>query len=310
MKVWRGDPRYWGPGPATGTVLSIGVFDGIHRGHQFLLTCLGARARALADLPIGVVTFDTHPRALLNPDQAPKTLMAVSRRLEVLESMGVDQVGILPFGKIHHLEPDQFVHQVVVNGFNGRLVMVGKGFRYGAGRSGSVTSLKESGRRRGFIVEARDLFQEGSTPISSSMIRKFITQGEVAAARHLLGRPHELQPLRGVGHLKDSDLGTATADLDFDPAMAVPAPGVYAVRMIAGGRERPGICLIRRSAGTEGASGPAQIHLPDRRGLGRSENTLTVRFLERVRKLPSRTVAPSASTVLRQDISTARELLI
>ncbi len=309
MKVWRGDPRCWGPGPATGMVLSIGVFDGIHRGHQALLTGLATRARTPDDLPIGVITFDTHPRALLNPDRAPKTLMAMSRRLEVLESMGVDQVGILPFRKIHRLEPDQFVRQVVVNGFNGRLVIVGKGFRYGAGRSGSVTSLKESGRREGFTVEARDLFLEGSTPISSSMIRKFIAQGEVSTARHLLGRPHELQAPYGVDQLGNSNLGTATADLDFDPAMAVPAPGVYAVRLLAGGRERPGLCLIRRRDGTEWSGAPAQIHLPDRRGLRPREGMLTVRFLERLRGLPSRTVEPSAATVLRQDISRARDLL-
>ncbi len=309
MKVWKGDPRSWGPGPETGTALTIGVFDGIHRGHQALLTGLAGRARRMGDLPIVVVTFDIHPRALLNPDRAPKTLLAMGRRLEILESLGVDQVGVLPFRTVQPMEPDEFVRQVVVNGFNGRMVLVGEGFHYGAKRSGSVTSLAESGRTHGFIVEARNLLFEGSVPISSSRIRGFIASGAVAMAGDMLGRPHELTTAHGVDQLRVSDLGTAIADVDFGAGMAVPAPGVYAVRLVAGNRVGSGICLIRERHRTMGVGALARIHFLDRRRV-QEEGLLNVRFFERIRGVPSRNVDPSPTTVLRQDIARARDLLI
>lgn len=259
--------------------LSIGVFDGLHRGHQELLTGLASRAGAPAGLAVGVVTFDVHPRALLTPDRAPKTLMPVTRRLEILESMGVDQVGVLPFAEIQHLPPDEFVHRVVVNGFNARLVAVGHDFRYGAGREGDVAGLRESGERNGFVVEARELLRAGPVPISSSMIRDLIARGDVTTAADLLGRPHELTAPHSSGHPSRSALGTVTADLAFDPGMAVPAPGSYAARIVVGTDIHPGLCAIGSRRGTVGLPGAARVHVLDRRRAVRSGEPVTVRFV-------------------------------
>lgn len=285
--------------------LSIGVFDGLHRGHQELLAGLASQAGAPAGLPLGVVTFDVHPRALLTPDRAPKTLMPVTRRLEILESMGVDQVGVLPFANIQHLPPDEFVHRVVVNGFNARLVVVGHDFRYGAGRAGDVTGLRESGERNGFAVEARELLREGPVPISSSMIRGLIAQGDVATAADLLGRPHELTAPHPSGHPSRSGLGTVTADLDFDPAMAVPAPGSYAARIVVGTDIHPGLCVIGSRRGTEGLPVAARVHVLDRQRSVRSGEPVTVRFVGQV----CGPATGSHAVALERDIRRARRLL-
>ncbi|MCY4370223.1 MAG: hypothetical protein OXF41_12605 [bacterium] len=309
MRVWTGDPRFWGPGPASGMALSIGVFDGLHRGHQELLSGLASQAAALADLPVGVVTFDVHPRAVLAPDRAPKTLMPVPRRLEVLESMSVDQVGVLPFAEVRHLSPDEFVHRVVVNGFKARLVIVGHDFRYGVGRAGNVTSLRESGERNGFVVEARELLRAGTDPISSSMIRFRIAQGDVAAAADLLGRPHELAAPHGTDRSGRSESGTVTADLDFDPAMAVPPPGAYAVRTVIGTGIHPGLCLVGYRRGPDGQPTPARVHFVDRQPRIRPRDIVTLRFVERVRGPVSGPESSSWALVREGDILRARRLL-
>lgn len=309
MKVWRGDPRFWGPGPAGGMALTIGVFDGLHRGHQDLLSRLAARARPPSGFPIGVVTFDVHPRALLAPDQAPKTLMPVGRRLELLASMGVDQVGILPFEKVSRLAPDEFVRRVVVGGFNAHLVIVGAGFRYGAGRKGSAATLRESGERRGFAVEVRDLLRAGSIPVSSSMIRKYVARGEVAAAADLLGRPHELTATRRLGGPEASESGIPFVDVEFDQAMATPSPGVYAVRVNAGGDRLPGICLIPAGGRAGDPPPPARVHVPDRLPSFHSGPAMSVCFVDLVRGLSTGREDPARASVIRRTIRRARELL-
>ena len=309
MRVWTGDPRFWGPGPASGMALSIGVFDGLHRGHQELLAGLASRAGALADLPVGVVTFDAHPRALLTPDRAPKTLMTVTRRLEILDSMGVDQVGVLPFAQVHHLPAEEFVRRVVINGFNARLVTIGHDFRYGAGRAGDVASLRESGERNGFTVEACELLPAGSVPISASMIRDRIARGDVATAAELLGRPHELEARHAAERRLASGHGAVTAELDFDPAMAVPAPGAYAVRIVIGADTYPGMCLIGSLGGPAGLPVPARAFVLDRKGEVQSGDTVAVRFVDRVRDPASGPDLRSRAPGVERDIDRVRRLL-
>ena len=309
MKVWTGDPRFWGPGPASGMALSIGVFDGLHRGHQELLGGLASEAGAGADLAVGVVTFDVHPRALLAPDGGPKTLMPLPRRLEILETMGVDQVGVLPFANVQHLPPDEFIRLVVVGGFNARLVVVGHDFRYGAGRAGNVTSLRESGLRNGFIVVAHELLRDGSVPISSSMIRGLVARGDVAAAADLLGRPHELTAPHGADRPGKSEYGTVIAELALDPGMAFPAPGAYAVRIVIGADVHPALCLIGCRGGSEASPEPALVHVLDRRCQVPSGDVVTIRFVERIRNSGSGSDACARELTLPRDIGRARQLL-
>ena len=270
MKVWTGDPRHWGPGPVRGTALTIGVFDGVHRGHRKILENLSALAHRCGDLRTAVITFDVHPRSVVDPRRSPKMLTTIARRIEILDSMGVDEVGVLPFASIKHLPPHQFVRRVLVDGFNVRAVTVGRGFRYGAGRTGDIDSLIEAGERHGFTVEPQPLLSGGEGPISSSTIRGSIAEGDVETAADLLGRYHELE---GSVRRFESKEGLS-AVLEIDRAMAVPGPGVYTVQAVIDGRSLTGLCDTRSGAGDVSV----RIHFTNI--LEVSQEKMTVRFVE------------------------------
>ena len=273
MKVWRGDPLGWGPPPDRGSALTIGVFDGVHRGHQALLAALADRADRAGGLAKVVVTFDVHPRRFFDPAGGPAMLLPLSRRLELLAGLGLDQVGVLPFAGVRRLGPEEFIGRVVVDGFNARSVVVGEGFRYGAGRAGDVTALAASGRSNGFSVTAAPLQHAGAGPVSSSAIRRHVAAGEVTAAADLLGRPHEVTG-RVAGH--DRAGGKQVLVVEVDRSVAVPGPGVYAVKARTDGGGIGGMCSI-------GAAGAIRVHLPDLPGgLGPGER-LVVSFLECLR---------------------------
>ncbi len=273
MKIWRGDPLAWGPGPDGGTALTIGVFDGVHRGHRSLLAALSERAVRAGGLETVVVTFDVHPRRFFDPIDGPAMLVTLSRRLELLESMGVGQVGVLPFADVRHLGPEAFIGRVVSGGFDARAVVVGEDFRYGAGRAGDVAALVTSGHAHGFRVDAVRLKDGDEGPISSSTIRSHIAVGEVAAAAELLGRPHEV-----AGRPEGEDASTLAVEVDW--SMAVPGSGVYAVTVGTDDPRSPGACSI------SGAGQPLRVRMPDGRTGPIPGDHLVLSFLDRLRSAP------------------------
>lgn len=287
MKVWRGDPLAWGPGPDGGTALTIGVFDGVHRGHRTLLDALSERAVRAGGIETAVVTFDIHPRRFFDPAEGPAMLVTLPRRLELLESMGVAQVGVLPFADVRHLGPEDFIRRVVSGGFNARAVVVGEDFRYGSGRAGDVAALVASGHIHGFGVEAIRLRGGQEGPISSSTIRRRVAAGRVAAAAELLGRPHEVAG-RMAG--PDGEVDPSTPVVEVDWSMAVPGPGVYAVTVDAHGADSPGACSI-------GSTGrPLLVRLPDRLPGPIPGDHLILSFLDRLRPAPPGEHAPPRIT--------------
>ena len=280
MRVWTGDPRMWGPGPDQGTAVTIGVFDGVHRGHQAVLAGVSARALESGSLETVVVTFDVHPRSLVTPAQAPKMLTTVEHRIELLESMGIDQVGVLPFTLIRPLQPEEFV-RLVVDAFNVRAVTVGSGFRYGAGRAGNVSSLRQAGKIHGFLVEELELLEGEEGAISSSVIRRFIRDGDLAAAAVLLGRRHELRGVFRETGRQGSGSGFRTAGLQVDRSMAIPGPGVYAVSALVDGRTYRGSCEVLGRATHKGRDEVLEIHIPDPSGHLPGQE-IAVRFIKRL----------------------------
>ena len=284
MKVWTGDPRGWGPTPPGGTALTIGVFDGVHKGHQAVLGALSERADAAGDLGTVVVTFDAHPRAVLAPARAPKMLATVARRLEIFDELGIDYVGVLPFDRIRNLPAEEFVRRVVVDGLDARTVIVGRGFRYGTGRTGDVASLRAAGEAWGFAVEARPVLEGSHGPISSSFIRRCIADGDVATTGRLLGRLHELPALVTERAPEVFGHGLPTTRLEVDRSMAIPGQGLYAGWIATGDETLPALCDI----GTRTGGGPRElirVHIldPDRK-LGSRE--VAVRFAERLSDQP------------------------
>ena len=298
----------WGPGPDRGTVVAVGVFDGVHRGHQFVLAGVSDRALESGGLEKAVVTFDVHPRSLVTPARAPKMLTTVAHRVELFESMGIDQVGVLPFTLIRGFPPEEFVRRVVVDGFGARVVAVGRGFRYGVGRAGDVASLRQAGEVHGFMVEALELLEGEGGPISSSAIRDCIAEGDVAAAAGLLGRQHELRGVVMEGDRRGSWLGFPTANLEIDRSMAVPGRGVYAVRAVIGEQTHPGLCNVGARSVLGGTGELLEVHILDRSGELHGRE-IGVRFVERLREQRSTEGAERLASRIERDVARARRVL-
>ena len=288
--------------------MTIGVFDGVHRGHRALLGTLAERAGAAGNLATAVVTFDVHPRSVVVPARTPKMLATVARRLEIFEESGIDHVGVLPFGRVRHLPPEEFVRRVVVDSFNARIVVVGRGFRYGAGRTGDVAALREAGDAWGFAVEARRLLESAHGSISSSFIRRCIEDGDVVTAGRLLGRPHQLQALVAEWSPEGARYGLPAADLEVDGSMAVPGEGVYAGWVVTGDGTVPAICDIGGRSVRSASTRPVRIHLLDPGGaLGVRE--VGLRFAARLSDRSHERAGDQGRVRTERDVARALRLL-
>ena len=232
MERWRGlesVPPGWGR-----CVVTIGVFDGVHRGHQVIIGAAVERARALG-LPSVVVTFDPHPSEVVRPGSHPPLLSGQHLKAQLLEGLGVDVMCVLPFTlDFSRLAPDDFVHAVLVERLHARVVLVGENFRYGQRAAGDVASLTAAGRRFGFSVEGVPLQGSEETTWSSTYVRSCVDAGDVEGAAAALGRDHRIDGVVVRGDQRGRDLGYPTANLQPLAHSAVPADGVYAGRLIRG----------------------------------------------------------------------------
>lgn len=242
MKVMHGDPATWdAAGPH---VVTIGVFDGVHRGHCHVIE-LAKVAAARLGISSGLITFDRHPLTVLAPEHAPLLLTSFGQRLELFEQSGLDTIGVLPFGDaVRTLSPEDFVMRVIVEGFGARLVVVGEDFRFGQDRAGNVEVLALMGAEMGFGVEPVTLLNDEG-PLSSSRIRALIAEGEVGAATEALGRRFELLGRVVSERGQDGRTGLPVANLVVSQGLAVPGNGVYAVRAsFHDCRDLPGLVYI------------------------------------------------------------------
>ena len=226
METWRGidaTPEGW---PAS--VVAIGVFDGVHRGHAALVRT-AAKAAAEREARCVVVTFDPHPTAVVAPHAVPAQLSSVERRIELLGVLGVDAVCVLPFTKeLSQLSPDYFVRHVLVGGLHAKAVVVGENFRFGHKAAGDVKRLAELGEAFGFEVLAQTLTADDEA-FSSTRVRRLVAEGDVAGAAEVLGRDFGIEGtiVHGAGR-GGTALGFPTANLAHAAGTAVPADGVYA----------------------------------------------------------------------------------
>ena len=218
-----------------GSVVSIGVYDGVHLGHRSLIQRVRAMAAQL-DAATAVVTFDPHPASVVRPESAPKLLTDLPQRLELLEAAGVDTTVVITFDKAASQEsPEHFVRRVLVGCLHARAVVVGHDFHFGHGRRGNVPFLQRMGADHGFDVLGISLVADGGNEaVSSTRIRKLLTEGSVEEAATLLGRPHEVRGTVEHGDARGRDLGFPTANVAVPAAMCLPADGIY-----AGWYERP-----------------------------------------------------------------------
>lgn len=209
------------------SAVTIGKFDGVHRGHRAVLDHLIAEAEGRRTV---AVTFDRHPAAVLKPETAPETLLSVAQKTEALIGAGVDLVVVLPFTpEFAALTADEFVDQVLVRGLHAERVLVGSDFRYGARGAGTVETLTTAGEHAGFSVAlVDDVCELDGTRVSSTGIRRLLEAGRLEEATEALGRPHRIRSLVVPGHQRGRVLGYPTANLARDAEGCIPADGVYA----------------------------------------------------------------------------------
>jgi riboflavin kinase/FMN adenylyltransferase len=219
------------PTSVKGTAVTVGTFDGVHRGHQDVLARLVERARS-AGLPSLLVTFEPHPLEVVNPAAAPLLLSTRHERLEVLATTGLDYVAILDFdAALAALPADEFVDRVLLGTFRLRRLLIGHDHGFGRGREGDVETLRQLGALRDFGVEVVPPVRtaEGA-PISSSVIRRAVAAGDLAAAAAALGRPYSVSGPVVPGEGRGRTLGYRTLNVEPEsPRKLLPADGVYAV---------------------------------------------------------------------------------
>jgi riboflavin kinase/FMN adenylyltransferase len=230
VERWRGvDSR---PGDWPGAVVTIGVFDGVHRGHQVIIDTAVAAAHSTG-LPSVALTFDPHPTEVLRPGTHPAVLTGIPHKAELVAARGIDVLCLLPFTlEFSKLDPDQFVRQVLVDELAARHVVIGANFRFGARAAGDVEELAKLGERYGFATQAVPLATDHGARFSSTAIRALVAAGDVEAAALELGRDHRVTGIVVRGDARGRELGYPTANLDTIPYAAVPGDGVYAGRFL------------------------------------------------------------------------------
>lgn len=215
------------------TAITVGTFDGVHRGHQDVFSRLVRRARALG-VPSLLVTFDPHPLEVVNPAAAPPLLTVGDEKLEVLAESGVDYVAVLPFTRdLARLEAAEFVDQILISRFRMHDLLMGHDHGFGRNRGGDVNTMRELGRIRGFDVDVVPPVTVGDgPPISSTAIRRAVAGGDLPRAKAALGRAYAVGGRVTHGDKRGRLLGYPTINVPLpSPRKLLPPQGVYAVRV-------------------------------------------------------------------------------
>jgi riboflavin kinase/FMN adenylyltransferase len=213
-------------------VVTIGVFDGVHRGHQAIIGRAVDIARERG-VPSVLLTFVPHPSEVVRPGSHPPVLTTMVRRAELVEGMGVDVFCALPFTlEFSQMAPAEFAHLVLVEKLHASGVVVGENFHFGHKAAGDVALLQQLGTTFGFTAEGVQLLRSGDTPLSATYVRSCVQAGDLAGAAEALGRPHRVDGIVERGDQRGRELGFPTANLRTEQWTAVPADGVYAGRVV------------------------------------------------------------------------------
>jgi riboflavin kinase/FMN adenylyltransferase len=241
VQRWHGldaVPSGWGH-----CVVTIGVFDGVHRGHADIIGKAVALARERG-VPSVLMTFVPHPSEVVRPGTHPPVLTTIVRRAELVEELGVDVFCALPFTlDFSRMPPDEFVHEALVARLHASGVVVGANFRFGHKAAGDVALLQQLGSRWGFTAHGITLLTDDGTTLSATYVRSCVQAGDMRAAAAALGRPHRIDGVVERGDQRGRKLGYPTANVRTDEWAAVPADGVYAGRVFRldeWGRTLPG----------------------------------------------------------------------
>ncbi|MCO7195238.1 bifunctional riboflavin kinase/FAD synthetase [Pseudonocardia sp. McavD-2-B] len=306
MQRWRGleaVPPGWGR-----CVVTVGVFDGVHRGHRQLIARAVERAHERG-LPAVVVTFDPHPAELIRPGTHPARLSTLDRRAELVAEAGADVFCVIPFTEaLSRMAPAGFAHEVLVDRLHAAVVVVGSNFTFGHRAEGDVGTLAELGRRFGFACEALDLVSDHDVTFSSTYIRSCIDAGAVRDAAHALGRWHRVDGVIVHGHKRGRDLGYPTANVASPPHTAIPADGVYAGWFRISDRRLMGAVSVGTNPTFSGRVRTVEVYVLDV-----DENfyghEVGVEFVERLRGQEHYDGIEALVAQMGRDVATCREIL-
>ncbi len=304
------------------TVVSIGNFDGVHRGHRAALTRLVAEARHRKAKAVAI-TFEPHPIEVLYPQRAPSRLTDLAGRLDLMAATGLDATLVMPFTReLAAMTPREFVERVLLVGLRATAVVVGNDIRFGVRNSGDLTTMHELGQDLGFDVV---VLHDVTGPIhgeprsgrrwSSSWARELVSAGDVSGAADVLGRPHRVSGEVVHGDHRGRELGFPTANLGPDSVGLVPADGVYAGWLVRLDREDPADRVLPAavSIGTnptfEGTHRRVEAYVLDRTDLDLYGERVALEFVERLRDTLT---FPSVHALVEQmtaDVERCREIL-
>lgn len=311
MRVWRSLEEV--PADLGHSVVTIGNFDGVHRGHVAVLT----RARAVADrLNLGhviAVTFDPHPVAVMRPESAPLQLTTVEERVELLAAAGADDVLVLPFTReVASWAPERFVEEVLMDTLHVAAVIVGTNFRFGHKASGDVALLRQIGVDNEFIVEGITL-GGGPQVWSSTYVRNALLSGDVTGAAEALGRPYAVRGTVSHGDGRGKTLGWPTANLESADLKGIPADGVYAgwLRELPDGAPLPVAVSIGKNPTFAGKRDRRVesfvLDAPD--GLDLYDKQVEVQFIAHLREQQRFDDGAELSAQIERDVQDARAAL-
>jgi len=287
-------------------VVLIGVFDGVHKGHQLLLN----RAKEIAaGRSIIAVTFDPHPTTVFAPEKAPTALTTLADRVELLKIHNADQVAVIKFNeKFAAMSPQDFVAEVLVAQLHASTVVVGENFTYGHKAAGNVASLIADGVRHNFTVDVQEL-KSDTEVISSSRIRALVVDGKVEEARTLLSRPHRLDGVVVHGEKRGREIGYPTANLGKIEGQTIPADGVYAGWLTVGINFWPAAISIGTNPTFEGERGrQVEAYALDQEGLDLYDKNASIEFGWYLRPTLKFDSLDELLVQMKKDCDKAREL--
>jgi len=287
--------------------LTIGNFDGVHRGHRAMLERLAAKARELK-LPCSVLTFEPHPREFFSPVSAPARLSRLREKLELIGEAGIDRAHVLRFGaQLASLAADRFIEEVLVRGLGVRWLLVGRDFRFGAKRAGDFALLESAAARLGFGLEAMPEVMSAGERVSSSGVRAALAAGDLAAAAQLLGREYTMSGRVAHGEQLGRTLGFPTANIVL--RRRPPLAGIYVVEAELEETRRVlrGVASVgRRPTIRENAPPLLEVHLFDWNGelYGRH---LQVKFLRKIRDEEKYDGLDALRAAIARDVAQAKD---
>ena len=262
------------------SIVVIGNFDGVHKGHQQVLN----RAKEIAgDEKIVALTFDPHPVSIFAPERAPTLLTILSDKIELLKIHNADQVAVIKFTKeFAAMAPEEFVNKVLIEQLKATTVIVGQNFTYGFKAAGNVTTLAAHTEFKTIVL---DLQSDAEVAISSTRIRSAIVNGDVESAREMLTRPHRLDGIVVHGEKRGREIGYPTANLGNIDGQTIPADGVYAGWLAVGIDRWPAAISIGTNPTFEGVRGrQVEAYALDQVGLDLYTKPATIEFGWRLRE--------------------------